>query len=62
MSDATLQGPEAMRRRPSASDRTSNTIKVMTLKVSKALVFTVVAVPALQPMPVGATQARRVTA
>jgi hypothetical protein len=51
-----------MRRRPSASDRTSNTIKVMTLKVSKALVFTVVAVPALQPMPVGATQARRVTA
>ncbi len=51
-----------MPRRPSASDPNSSTIKVMTMKVSNALVFTVVAVPAVQPMPVGATQARRATA
>jgi hypothetical protein len=40
-----------MRRRPSASDPVSSTIKVMSMKVSKALVFNVVAVPAVQPMP-----------
>ena len=47
-----------MRSSPGDFDPTSITIKVMTMKVSKGLEFPVVALPEVQPMPVGSTQAR----
>ena len=62
MSDETMPRPAAMRRSPGDFDPTSDTIKVMTMKVSKGLEFPVVTLPEVQPMPVDSTQARRTTA
>jgi ATP-dependent exoDNAse (exonuclease V) beta subunit len=45
------QMPVEMRRSPGDFDPTSNTIKVMTMKVSKGLEFPVVALPGVGHMP-----------
>jgi superfamily I DNA/RNA helicase len=45
------QMPVEMRRNPGDFDPTSNTIKVMTMKVSKGLEFPVVALPGVGHMP-----------
>jgi DUF1016 N-terminal domain/UvrD-like helicase C-terminal domain len=50
-SDEALPRPAAMRRRPGDFDSTSDTIKVMTMKVSKGLEFPVVALPGVGHMP-----------
>ena len=51
MSDHPLPRPVEMRRSPGDFDATSTTIKVMTMKVSKGLVFPVVALPGVGHMP-----------
>lgn len=45
MSDATLPRPIEMRRNPGDYDPTSDTIKVMIMKVNKGLEFPAVALP-----------------
>lgn len=51
MSDETLSRPAEMRRSPGDFDPTSNTIKAMTMKVSKGLEIPVVALPGVGHMP-----------
>jgi hypothetical protein len=62
MNDETLPRPVATRRSPGDFYPTSDTVKVMTMKISKSLGFPVGALPEVQPMPVGSTQPRRATA
>jgi superfamily I DNA/RNA helicase len=50
-SDETLPRPAAMRRSPSDFDPTSDTIKVITMKVSKGLEFPVMALAGVGRMP-----------
>jgi len=51
-SDVALPRPVEVRRSPGDFDPASNTIKVMTMKVSKGLEFPVVALPGVGYMPV----------
>ena len=51
MSHETLPRPVAMRRSPGDFDSTSDTIKVMTMKVNKGLGFPIVALPSVWHMP-----------
>ena len=51
MNDETMPKPVAMRRSPGDFDPTSDTIKVMTMKVSKGLELPVVVLPGVGHMP-----------
>ena len=47
-----------LRRRSSDYNPGADNLQIMTMKVSKGLEFPVVALPEVQPMPVGSSQAR----